>query len=145
MIAQLVEKEWGAGMKFPVCLSDEKELFEWEKIPLSNGLANFHFNGVLSDEGIAELVCAPPSFLTSLSYVVAPSWFGENQFLEEVFPEIYNQALFLRSQRQKILLKIEPDFGLGPLFQMIGRWIRASFSCTLFEYIIFLNGKKNGR
>lgn len=142
VIAQLVEKEWGAGMKFPVCLSDEKELFEWGKIPLSNGLANFHFNGVLSDEGIAELVCAPPSFLTSLSYVIVPSWFGENQFLEEVFPEIYNQVLFLRSQRQKILLKIEPDFGLGPLFQMIGRWIRASFSCTLFEYITFLKGKK---
>ena len=142
IVTQLVKNEWGAGMKFPVCLSDEKELFEWRKIPLSNDLANFHFNGILSSEGMAELVGAQPSFLKSLSYAIIPSRFGENRFLEEVFPEIYTQALFLRSQPQKILLKIEPDFGLGSLFQVISKWIRASFSCTLFEYITFLKGRK---
>ena len=68
------------------------------------------YNGVFTDEEIIELMRAPVLGLRQMVYNFTYNCPSEEVFVEKVLPQIYKQALFLRSLKIKILLNIDTEF-----------------------------------
>ena len=68
------------------------------------------YNGIFTDEEIIDLLENPVVNIQKLMYNFSYGCANEDQFLVDVLPQFYKQALFLRSHKQKILLNIDTDF-----------------------------------
>jgi hypothetical protein len=68
------------------------------------------YNGVFTDEEIIELLRTPILGLRQMVYNFTYNCPSEEVFVVKVLPQIYKQALFLRSHKQKILLNIDTEF-----------------------------------
>lgn len=98
------------GNKYPINVYDFQELQKWLKLPPMGKCFYLQFNGVFTDEEIIELLRVPTLGLRQLVYNFTYGCSGEDEFVKQILPQIYKQALFLRSCRQKILLNIDTDF-----------------------------------
>lgn len=98
------------GNKYPINIYNFQDLQKWLKLPPMGTCFYLQYNGVFTDEEIIELMRAPVLGLRQMVYNFTYNCPSEEVFVEKVLPQIYKQALFLRSHRQKILLNIDTEF-----------------------------------
>lgn len=106
------KRECLIGTKFPLRFYNELDLLEWLQKNLQNNLMTIQFNGLLSDEILAELIQVreKTAYERRIEYVITYGCSTEDDFFLNRLPQIYKQVIFLRSQKQKISLKYEPEF-----------------------------------
>ena len=98
------------GNKYPINVYDFQELEKWLSLTPMGSCFYLQYNGVLEDEQLVELVENPNFSLRQLVYNFTYKCANETEFTLQVLPQIYKQALFLRSNATKILLNIDTDF-----------------------------------
>ena len=98
------------GNKFPIQVYDYPTLARWLKLPQVGDCFYIQFNGVFTDEQVVDLTHNPHAALKQLIYNFTYNCPNEDLFVEKVLPQIYKQALFLRSLKIKILLNIDTEF-----------------------------------
>lgn len=98
------------GNKYPINIYNFQDLQKWLKLPPMGTCFYLQYNGVFTDEEIIELMRAPVLGLRQMVYNFTYNCPSEEVFVEKILPQIYKQALFLRSHRQKILLNIDTEF-----------------------------------
>ena len=133
------------GNKFPINVYNYEDLRAWLELVPMGPCFYLQYNGVFTDEEIIDLVEKPALGLRQLVYNFTYGCRDEDQFTLQVLPQIYKQALFLRSCEKKILLNIDTDFfktrellNLMKLIdcfygKTIGKWIRPH-KTTLYGY-----------
>ena len=102
------------GNKFPINVYNYDDLLKWLQLVSMGQCFYLQYNGVLTDEEIIDLVGRPLLGLRQLVYNFTYNCPSEDLFLVMVLPQIYKQALFLRSCNKKILLNIDTDFFKTP-------------------------------
>ena len=98
------------GNKYPINTYNFQDLQKWLKLPPMGTCFYLQYNGVFTDEEIIELMRAPVLGLRQMVYNFTYNCPSEEVFVEKVLPQIYKQALFLRSLKIKILLNIDTEF-----------------------------------
>ena len=98
------------GNKYPINVYNYEDLRKWLTLPAMGTCFYLQYNGVLTDEEIIDLLEKPILGLRQLVYNFTYGYTSEERFVVDALPQIYKQALFLRSCRQKILLNIDTDF-----------------------------------
>ena len=98
------------GNKFPIQVYDYPTLARWLKLPQVAECFYIQYNGLFTDEQVIDLVQNPHAVLKQLLYNFTYGCENEDLFVEKVLPQIYKQALFLRSLKIKILLNIDTEF-----------------------------------
>lgn len=97
------------GMKFPVEIDNEKDLFLWRKM---NGgdFFSLRYNGILSDEAVVELGIAYSNYRGKLEYNITYGCSDEDDFVKNRLQKIYRQIVFLQTKGVTILLKYRYSF-----------------------------------
>lgn len=98
------------GNKYPINVYNFKDLTQWLSITPMGTCFYLQYNGIFTDEEIIYLVEHPSLGLQQLVYNFTYGCLDENDFIINRLPKIYKQALFLRSNKKKILLNIDTDF-----------------------------------
>ena len=98
------------GNKYPINVYNYDELQKWLSLPPMGNCFYLQYNGVLEDEQLVYMVEHPALGLRQLIYNFTYGCASETEFMIKVLPQIYKQALFLRSHAIKILLNIDTDF-----------------------------------
>lgn len=98
------------GNKFPINVYTFKDLMDWLTLPPMGSCFYLQYNGFFTTEEIQALTERPILGLRQLLYNFTYGCANEAEFMIKVLPEFYKQALFLRSQKIKILLNIDTDF-----------------------------------
>lgn len=133
------------GNKFPINVYNYEDLRAWLELAPMGPCFYLQYNGVLTDEEIIDLVEKPALGLRQLVYNFTYECRDETDFMLQVLPQIYKQALFLRSCSKRILLNIDTDFfktkELLDLMKLIdcfygktiNQWVRPH-KTTLYSY-----------
>ena len=98
------------GNKFPINVYSYSELRKWLTLPPMGSCFYLQYNGVFTEEEIIDLLETPIMGLRQMVYNFTYNCPSEEDFMINVLPQIYKQALFLRSKQQKILLNIDTNF-----------------------------------
>lgn len=98
------------GNKFPIQTYTYNDLLKWLQLVPMGSCFYLQYNGVFTDEEIIDLLSRPLLGLRQLVYNFTYNCANEDQFMMQVLPKIYKQALFLRSYNKRILLNIDTDF-----------------------------------
>jgi len=98
------------GNKYPINVYSYDQLYKWLSLPPMTSCFYLQYNGVLKDEELADLLARPILGLRLMIYNFTYGCANETEFMMKVLPQIYKQALFLRSNAVKILLNIDTDF-----------------------------------
>lgn len=137
------------GTKFPIQVDDFDCLLKWGTLTPTSKLFNIQYNGILSNNQLAELVQRQKmkSFSRQLFYNVTSTSSSENEFIKNYLPQICEQATILRRNDSQILLKYNENLFLDPrwqqLFALLQKYIFASPSVgkgfarklTLYDYV----------
>lgn len=121
------------AMKYPIIVDKYEDLLYWCSFRSSFMFYNLEFNGPLEDEELYNFVCeqdiiANPS---KIEYVVTKKYSDENDFIENGLMKIYNQILFLRMKRAKILLKYEDNFFVDKRWERLIEFFNCFLIATL--------------
>ena len=98
------------GNKYPINIYTYQELRKWLKLPAMGNCFYLQYNGMFTDEEIIDLLKTSTLTLRQMVYNFSYNYTDENDFIINGLSDFYRQALFLRSQKQKILLNIDTDF-----------------------------------
>lgn len=90
--------------KFPIQIFNEKQLWNWLKLPFFNNGLNLQFNGFLSNYVLYTCYLTSHSTLRQLVYNPTISCADENDFIQNMLPNLYKQVLFLRKTTMSISL-----------------------------------------
>lgn len=104
------KRPYRIGNKYPINIYSYEELIKWLNITPMAELFYLQYNGVFTDEQLINLVENHRSFTSKIMYNFTYNCRDETEFMMQVLPIFYKQALFLRSSNQKILLNIDEDF-----------------------------------
>ncbi len=98
------------GNKYPINVYTFEDLKKWLNIYPMGNCFYLQYNGLLTDEQLIELLEDSSMSLRQTIYNFTYKCQSEDDFMINVLPQIYKQALFLRSHAIKILLNIDTDF-----------------------------------
>ena len=98
------------GNKYPINIYTFDELKKWLTLNPMGGCFYLQYNGIFTDEQIIELLSNSSMSLRQMIYNFTYNCSNENEFVINVLPQIYKQALFLRRYKIKFLLNIDEDF-----------------------------------
>lgn len=98
------------GVKYPIKVKDDSDLFRWLQFETSSFLYNFEYSGVMPDEVLYEFVEAQKANNQgkNLEYYVARESETEEEFIE-LLPQLFRQICYIR--QNKIKMTIKYDFG----------------------------------
>lgn len=96
------------GMKFPVQIYDKKTLLEWSQFYPMSSFYSLQYNGLMSDDCLIDFYEKQKgtSICKQTVYNVTANC-TEEQFIKERILPLYLQIVFLRMNRQSILLKYD--------------------------------------
>lgn len=103
-------RPYGIGNKYPIQIYDFKELIKWLDITPMANLFFLQYNGVFTDEELIELTENHGFEMRQIFYNYTYNCRDETEFMMQVLPKIYKQALFLRRSGLKVLLNIDTEF-----------------------------------
>lgn len=100
------------GMKFPVQIQDGDSLLKWASLAKSTSLFFLQYNGVIPNDIFMEWVkcCTRNPSPFKIDYNVTPSWYDQNDFITNLLPQIFRQAIILQSYSIDFSLKYDNDF-----------------------------------
>ena len=119
------------GNKYPINVYTFEDLKKWLNIYPMGNCFYLQYNGLLTDEQLIELLEDASMSLRQTIYNFTYKCQSEDDFVINVLPQIYKQALFLRKYKTKILLNIDEDFFQTPallnLMKLINCWYGKTF------------------
>ena len=122
---------YAVGNKFPIQVSNSKELEKWLKVISMPNLFCLQYNGLMDDDTLYYLCTENTRLARQVYYKIDEGWYNENHFLNFELPKIFIQALFLRRQGIKILLKYSDDKIITPELQtfidLLNCWLSFSW------------------
>lgn len=98
------------GVKFPIKVRNDEDLFRWLNFKTSSFLYNFEYSGVMPDEVLYEFIEAQKitNQGKNLEYYVTRGSETEEEFIE-LLPRLFRQICYIRQNRIKMTIKY--DFG----------------------------------
>lgn len=119
------------GNKFPINIYSPEELNKWLDITVIPNLFLIEYFGIMSNESIYKLVMGNQRMARQLYYNVTYGCSSEQEFLVHWLPKIFVQALFLRRNNIKILLKYTEGFfktkELENLLKLLNMWLNVKW------------------
>lgn len=99
-------------MKFPVQVSQGKDLLNWISLRPNSTFYSLRYNGVMDNDTFMEFVgrCREQSIYKQLDYYVTTSSSSENDFVKNYLRQIFRQVIISRSYRVFFSLKYEDGF-----------------------------------
>lgn len=115
------------GMKFPVQVSNVKDMEKWCSLNPSSDLFSLQYNGIMENETFDFLLKkVRPNTGNKLQYNLTPKGSTEEDFINNL-PIIYKQCLLARTQGYIISLKYEEGFSQnylwGKLIKLINNYV----------------------
>lgn len=111
---KVMDKGIGAyvAFKFPITISRLEDLQFWYSFQASANFFAITWRGLMEDEILFDFVntTLQKGSPCLINYIVTAGFKDQNDFLENGLLKIYNQVLFLRMAKVKILLKYEHNF-----------------------------------
>lgn len=100
------------GMKFPVQVSNGKDLLKWASLNPNSSFYSLRFNGVVDEDNFIEFIgrSRQRAIFTQLDYYITNNSFDENDFIKNWLRKIYRQVIISRSYKVFFTLKYEQDF-----------------------------------
>lgn len=100
------------GMKFPVIITEGKELIKWGKLCAHNKLFNLQFDGVIDDDHFKEFVSVSHSnkIYDNLIYCATTTSKDSKEFTEKYLQQIFRQIIYARKYRVFFTIKYEDNF-----------------------------------
>ena len=77
------------GNKFPISVSSEEELENWQKLVFIPGLLLFEYRGMMDTEQLVRTISTNKRLWSQLYYNIAAGCSDENQFLMQRAPQIF--------------------------------------------------------
>jgi len=108
-------------MKYPIITSNYEDMLYWCSFRSTGSFFNMEYLGPMDDEELFDLL-KHQSLLTNpekIDYNVTAIFSDENDFLKRGLLKIYNQVLFLRMTKTKILLKYDKNFFLDKRWERV--------------------------
>ena len=96
--------------KFPIYITSQDQMLKWASLESSTQFFTLHYDGIMEDELLYELIQSGYGFGKKLEYDITNSCYDEKIFFEEILPKIFRQIIFSRSHLTKISLKYDDDF-----------------------------------
>lgn len=109
------------AMKYPIITSTYEDMLYWCNFHSTGSFFNMEYLGPMEDEELFDLL-KHQTLLTNpekIDYNVTANFSDENDFLKRGLLKIYNQVLFLRMTKTKILLKYDKNFFLDKRWERI--------------------------
>ena len=128
-------KKYYIGNKYPINVYTYEDLCKWMTLPSMQSCFYLQYNGVFTDEQIIDLVMRPDIKLYKIVYNFTYGCANEDQFVVKVLPQIYKQALFLRSHKQQILLNIDTDFFRTRELLLLMKLLKSFYTQTFLDYV----------
>lgn len=122
------------GVKHPIQIYSEEQLFDWLKIPFISGHYIIQYNGVLSDEACAQLVSTPGAKRIIFLYKTDSCYSSENDFLKNYLLKIYTQCLYFRNNGLKFSLTFEDNFLFRQELENLIYFLNLFFYSTTTKY-----------
>lgn len=122
------------GVKHPIQVYSEEQLFDWIKLPFISGHYTIQYNGILSDEACAKLVSQSETKHIIFLYKTDSCYSSENDFLKNYLLKIYTQCLYFRNNGLKFSLTFEDNFLFRPELENLIYFLNLFFYSTTMEY-----------
>jgi len=123
------------GNKYPINVYTYEELRKWMTLPPMGTCFYLQYNVIFTDEEIIDLLEHPTMKLQKIVYNFTYGFLNEDQFVVEGLPQIYKQALFLRSHKQKILLNIDTSFFKTRELLLVIKLINCFYGKTSLKFV----------
>lgn len=109
------------GMKFPVTVSNGKDLLNWVSLKPNSTFYSLQYDGVIDDEAFEEFVgvCREKAIYNQLDYYVTATSANEQEFVTKYLRQIYAQVIKARSYRVFFSLKYEQDFFQDKMWERV--------------------------
>lgn len=105
------KRNYYVSTKFPIQVNNDEDFSKWIDIPGSPDSFFIQYNGILSDETIAEFVKKKNrDYSQHILYNVLADYKNEKDFYINQLPQIFKQVVFLRMNRMKFSLIYDDDF-----------------------------------
>ena len=119
--------------KFPIRVDNFEDLIYWCGYKSTGSFFNLEYYGPMEDEELYNFLKmqdlkANPS---KIDYIITAKYSSQNDFLENGLLKIFNQVLFLRRNRVKILLKYEDNFFIDKRWERVIDLFNCFMSSTL--------------
>lgn len=98
------------GMKFPVQVSNAADLSRWLELPGAQIYYSIQYNGLMDKPAFETFLTGTKLQTRNLDYMATASASGEDDFIMNVLPKIYQQLLISQMHNKRISLKYEDDF-----------------------------------
>lgn len=95
------------GFKHSPILTNLEDFMAWSSIPKINGLSNLSINKMIPNECLSQLVFHSQT----LTFHFKAGEYSYDDFLT-MLPRLYLQAMFLSKHNVRLLLEIDPKFGI---------------------------------
>ena len=111
------------GMKFPVTVTDGDGLLGWSSLKTNSTFYSLRYKGFIDWDTFFAWVgnCKEHSVYSQMEYNCA-SWsapYDQNQFLNEILPQIYRQIIFSRSCRVFFSLTYDDGYFKEPMWEKV--------------------------
>lgn len=115
------------GNKYPIKVYDSNELAQWLKIVTIPNAFCLEYKGLIADDVLSALCRENQRMARQIYYNIAYGCSSEDDFFINRLPKIFIQALFLRRQGIKILLKYDEGFFITPelekFIELLNCWL----------------------
>jgi hypothetical protein len=102
------------GNKFPIIVTNSDEMEKWLQIVTIPNAFFLEYRGLMSNKALYRLCNENRRMALQVYYNISYGCSSEDDFFINRLPKIFLQALFLRRQSLKILLKYEDNFFITP-------------------------------
>lgn len=109
------------GMKFPVTVSNGKDLLNWVSLNPNSTFFSLRYDGIIDRQSFQQYVGVERqrALFTQLDYYVTASSSSEDDFVKNHLQEIFRQVIISRSYHVFFTLKYEDDFFIEPMWEKV--------------------------
>lgn len=119
--------------KYPIIINNYDDLLFWCGLKSTGSYFNVEFRGPLEDEELYDFLKQQEIKTTpsKIDYIVTAKYKDEDDFVKRGLLKIYNQALFLRMCKTRILLKYDQNFFVDKRWERFIDFINCFVSATV--------------
>lgn len=111
------------GMKFPATISTGEELLGWSSLKTNSFFYSLKYNGFIDWDTFFQWIgiCKEHSVYKQMEYNCGTSLapYDQNQFLNEILPQIFRQIIFSRSCRVFFSLTYDDGYFKEPMWENV--------------------------
>lgn len=119
------------GTKFPIQVTDGKEICKWASLPTNSVFFGLQFNGLMDNESLMAYAKAHYERVayTEMKYNITYGWSSQDDFVIRGLPQILRQIIFSRIHRACFSLIYEDGFFIDQkwteVIDMLNKYMRS--------------------